>query len=400
MTIELRRGRRSKYTYTGMPNWVLLLPDLSYIGYKIYSLLLAHVNSSRGDGIAWPTQKALAAMIGAHEDTVGKVISKELKPLGLIDVTVIRYGDNNSRKRNVYTVHEFPEEPFTGASSIPEWYELHPDFRTNVQVSPDPVYTPGPDPVSAPAPEPVLAPGPEAAWKPEETEESSTRRTLPPPPPSSGARTRDEAAEDLKAPSGGRRTQDEKPVEVTSEDIAHAKILLSAIPWPNKKMALGVTVKRTILDRLSALSAGGWEAEDITAYMNAQIPDWKRVRRAADLVASVLTDAPTYLREAFTDAPQAREEDTQPPADPELEEARAEHERLQMLRAQQKELIADCSVCDDMGWFIPVGGGTMLWHDHGKMGLTTEANRAGRKLAQIEEARAGEDQQVWEFARK
>lgn len=391
MTMELRHGRRSRFPYAGVPHWAILMNDLSHVAYRVYTLLLAHVNSSRGDGAAWPSQRALAAMLGIHEDTVGKAISKELKPLGLVDVTSIRYGDNNTRRRNIYTIHEVPEEGYQGSASVPEWYELHRDYRANVQVSPDPVYAPGPDP--------VYTPGPDPAYTPEEQAEPSTNRILPP-PPSSGARTRDEVEDERDAPSGGKRTQTDGPVTVTGADVMHANTLMSAIPWPNRRMALSTKTKRTIMDRLAELSAGGWEAGDVTSYVNTQIPDWKAVRRPADLVVSVLGDAPTRLSEAFTDAPQAREEATEPEVDPELAEARAEHERLKALKLQQKALIDDCSVCDEMGWFIPVGGGTMVWHDHGKMGLNTEVNRAGRRLAQIEEKLAGEDQQVWEFARK
>jgi hypothetical protein len=216
----------------------------------------------------------------------------------------------------------------------------------------------------------------------------------------SSTSSRSEVEDERDAPSGGKRTQGEGPVTVTGADVMHANTLMSAIPWPNRRMALSTKTKRVIMDRLAELSAGGWEAGDVTAYVNTQIPDWKAVRRPADLVVSVLGDAPTRLSEAFTDAPQAREEPTEPEVDPELAEARAEHERLKALKLQQKALIDDCSVCDEMGWFIPVGGGTMVWHDHGKMGLNTEVNRAGRRLAQIEEKLAGEDQQVWEFARK
>lgn len=395
--IEVRLGRRSRYSFTVMPDWVFFRSGLSANGLKVYIAIMMHVNKGRNDGLAWPTQKTLGLMTELHEDTVGRLINKELRPLGLLDVTTVRYGDNNTRRRNVYTIHEVPEEGYEGPASKEEWRAMHPELRENPQVSPDPALVQGPDPVHTPGPEATLAPGPDPALVQEEVEPSSIRTILPP-PPSSGARRRDADEEDSKSPSGGEGAHG--PVAVTGADVMHANTLLSAIPWPNRKMALGTKIKRTILDRLAELSAGGWESGDVTSYVSAQIPEWKAVRRPGDLVASVLRDAPTKLSEAFTDAPEAREEPTGDQADPELAEAKADHERLKALKVQQKALIDDCSVCDEMGWFIPVGGGTMLWHDHGKMGLNTDVNRAGRRLAQLEEARSTEEQPAWEFARK
>jgi hypothetical protein len=179
---------------------------------------------------------------------------------------------------------------------------------------------------------------------------------------------------------------------VTPVDLLRAKALLEAVPWPSKRMALGAALRQKLLTRLSELSAGGWNEDDVTEYLCARIPDWKAVRRPAELVASLLADSPTVLREAFTEAAKPREGG-------ELWEAKREHDRLQALLRQQKALINDCSGCDEMGWHVPVGGGTIEWHNHGKMGLNTQVNRAGRKLAQIEEAMAGDDPQVWEFAK-
>lgn len=217
--------------------------------------------------------------------------------------------------------------------------------------------------------------------------------------PFSTSSSRRDEDEDLQSPLRGYDAQiqeepedDGPPVEVTSVDLLRAKVLLEAVPWPGKRVPMGAAVRQKILIRMAELSAGGWTERDVAEYISGRIPDWKAVRRPADLVATLLTDSPTRLREAFQEAPEPREEG-------ELAEARRDHERLARLLDQQQAMIADCSVCDEMGWFIPVGGGTMEWHGHGKMGLNVERNRAGRKLAQLEEAQAGQDEQVWEFAK-
>lgn len=398
---ELRHGRRSQYPFSMAHHWVIFLKaqrGLSPLGYMIYNLLLAHVNTSRADNLAWPTQAVLGQMLDTHPDTIGKLINKELKPLGLVDVTTHRYGDNNSRKRNVYTIHEIPDASFDGPASLSDWYRMYGQSSVNPQVSPETVSTPGPEPVYTPGPGWVSAPGPGATSKSEEREEAITTRN-PPPPPSSGATSRRDEDEDLQSPLRGYDAQiqeepedDGPPVEVTSVDLLRAKVLLEAIPWPGKRVPMGAAVRQKILIRMAELSAGGWTERDVAEYISGRIPDWKAVRRPADLVATLLADSPTRLREAFQEAPEPREEG-------ELAEARRDHERLARLLDQQQAMIADCSVCDEMGWFIPVGGGTMEWHGHGKMGLNVERNRAGRKLAQLEEAQAGQDEQVWEFAK-
>ncbi|MFD5571977.1 helix-turn-helix domain-containing protein [Streptomyces cadmiisoli] len=119
---EIRAGRRSRYRFTQTPQWALLWTDVSDAAYRAYSLLLAHLNAERGDGLVWPTQANLATMLGKHPNSVSRVITKELARLGLVDVEKIPYGPNKMRRRNVYTVHEEPPTDWTGWASIREFY--------------------------------------------------------------------------------------------------------------------------------------------------------------------------------------------------------------------------------------------------------------------------------------
>ncbi|MER7835289.1 hypothetical protein ABTY98_05100 [Streptomyces sp. NPDC096040] len=119
---EVRPGRRARHRFICSPQWPLLAQALSDAGYRTYNLLLAHVNAERGDGTVWPQQKSLAAMLGKRSEAISRVINKELAPLGLVDVETVRYGSNQTRRRNVYTVHEVPPEGWAGCASIEEWY--------------------------------------------------------------------------------------------------------------------------------------------------------------------------------------------------------------------------------------------------------------------------------------
>lgn len=121
--IFARKGRRAPFTQ--VPEWVMLHPELSDTGFRVYCILLAHVNGQKGDSRAFPGQKAVGAMINRHRNTIGKAVNDELGPLGMVEVEVERYGTNSSRRRNVYIVHELPPEEYDGVGSIAEWHELN-----------------------------------------------------------------------------------------------------------------------------------------------------------------------------------------------------------------------------------------------------------------------------------
>ncbi|MEU9568175.1 hypothetical protein AB0D16_40460, partial [Streptomyces sp. NPDC048161] len=122
MPDEVRPGRRSRFRFTQTPQWALLLSELSDAGYRAYSLLVAHVSTERDDVLVWPQQRSLGDMLGKRPEAISRVITRELVPLGLVDVDVKRYGLNNSRRRNVYTVHEEPPPGWEGYATIQEWY--------------------------------------------------------------------------------------------------------------------------------------------------------------------------------------------------------------------------------------------------------------------------------------
>ncbi|AVZ78008.1 hypothetical protein SLUN_38940 (plasmid) [Streptomyces lunaelactis] len=120
--VEFRRGRRSRYKFTMTPQWVLLMTELSHPAFRLYCLMLAHVSSERDDQLVWPQQKTLAKMLGYSRRASVDPLIKLLVKLQLIEVEEKRYGHNNSRRRNVYTVHEEPPANWKGWASLQEFY--------------------------------------------------------------------------------------------------------------------------------------------------------------------------------------------------------------------------------------------------------------------------------------
>ncbi len=119
---RFRPGRRSRFKTARTAQWALLMTALSDAGYRAYSLMCAHVSSTREDTDVWPHQKTLAQMMGKRPEAVSRVVNKELIPLGLIEVDTERYGHNNTLRRNIYTVHEEPPPEWEGVASLQEWY--------------------------------------------------------------------------------------------------------------------------------------------------------------------------------------------------------------------------------------------------------------------------------------
>ncbi|MFJ7023510.1 hypothetical protein ACIQUW_34620 [Streptomyces sp. NPDC101117] len=120
--VEFRRGRRSRYRFAMTPQWVMLMTELSHPAFRLYCLMLAHVSSERDDKLVWPQQKTLAKMMGYSRKASVPPLVKLLVALELIEVEEKRYGHNNSRRRNVYTVHEEPPAHWKGWASLQEFY--------------------------------------------------------------------------------------------------------------------------------------------------------------------------------------------------------------------------------------------------------------------------------------
>lgn len=127
---ELRPGRRAPYPFTQTPQWALLMTELTDREFRVYTLLLAHLNSSRGDNLAWPSVENMGAMLGRHRNRIGEAITGLVRH-GLVDRHVVRHGDSNSRRRNIYVVHETPPDGWSGWDGIGHWHrENQPESTT------------------------------------------------------------------------------------------------------------------------------------------------------------------------------------------------------------------------------------------------------------------------------
>ena len=398
MSDETRNGRRNDYPFVMIPQWVLLLRTsggLSAGGFMVYCLLLAHVNSTRGDGKMWVTQENIGKMLDMHPKTVGRLINGELSQLGLVDVATHRYGDNNSRKRNVYTIHEIPDDSFSGYRSLGSWHranaveggeppthilpgerdlgsEMNPSMGMKPQVKPHV------NEVLPPEGTLVLPPGGTQALPPEGTQMShkqdETKTRLLPPPPSSVGLRRDEGEDGKEAAPAGPDN-----VEITSDHLLMAKRLYGAVPWPSR-MPVNARKKKEITERLAMMAACGWDEERVREYISGQIPDWSKAKSPMALVASVLQDCPLETAEAFTESVETVE-------DVELAKADEAARKLEAQYAQQKLVIADCIECDDLGYVMPHGAGSIEWHGHGKMSLSSEMRKTQAAAARMREER-------------
>lgn len=121
---EARGGRTYPFSMNGF--WVLAadIPDKAKL---IYWALRQHCNSARGDNMAKPLRDSLADLVGLSagkkaEDTVSKHI-KALLSIGAVDVEVVRYGVNNMKSRNIYTVHLAPPDDYEGLTSLEDFYK-------------------------------------------------------------------------------------------------------------------------------------------------------------------------------------------------------------------------------------------------------------------------------------
>ena len=127
--IGLVSGRKA-LPFVMLPVWVALSP-VSANALATYTILLAHVNTSRGDGRCWPTRSTIARLAGgARQPRWSDAPLRELSELGAVDMTTTHQG---MRKRNVYVVHETPPPGYDGPLRIDDVYR---DVRPSVASSP------------------------------------------------------------------------------------------------------------------------------------------------------------------------------------------------------------------------------------------------------------------------
>lgn len=113
----VRWGRRA-HTFVPTPEWILVA-GLSPQAQALYTLLLAHVNRQRSDGVAWPGLDTLAQLMGySRRQSVARYV-RELADVDAVTVVVER---TSTGRRNVYTVNEVAPTGYEKPVSLTEFY--------------------------------------------------------------------------------------------------------------------------------------------------------------------------------------------------------------------------------------------------------------------------------------
>lgn len=119
--LEFQAERRAPFSQLG--DWVALAP-IRPAAKALYWILSAHINVSRDDTAVWPTQDALAEMMGFSE---GRKIRPYLDELVAIDAIAVkksppRYVGGLRRTRSVYVIKQQPPQGYEGLESLHAFY--------------------------------------------------------------------------------------------------------------------------------------------------------------------------------------------------------------------------------------------------------------------------------------
>lgn len=116
-TDGITAGRRAEF-FVRTPEWIVV-SGLSPQAQCLYTALLAHVNHSREDGLAWPGMDALAQLLGyGRRQSLRRYIA-ELVELGALEV---EREQHSMRRRNLYYVHETPPAGYAGCLTMKAFY--------------------------------------------------------------------------------------------------------------------------------------------------------------------------------------------------------------------------------------------------------------------------------------
>ncbi|MFD7340425.1 hypothetical protein ACFV98_31245 [Streptomyces violascens] len=125
---SFERGRRRRYPFSQLPDWVLFA-DILPGAKTLYWALYVHVNQERkdnfGDTRVWPGQAKLLYISGIKSKTTLRKYLKQLRHIGAADWRTGRNPRNPLRTQTVYVVHEEPEAGYTGPASLAELYEAY-----------------------------------------------------------------------------------------------------------------------------------------------------------------------------------------------------------------------------------------------------------------------------------
>ncbi|MFE5842073.1 hypothetical protein ACFQ7N_10545 [Streptomyces niveus] len=120
---RFRPGRQTVFPFSQLPDWVGCAP-ITPGAKSLYWALFMHVNQERrrqsGDMKVWPGQRRLLAISGIKSPTTLRKYLRELEEITAVDSETGPNPLNTMRKQTIYTVHEVPEDRYTGPRSMDE----------------------------------------------------------------------------------------------------------------------------------------------------------------------------------------------------------------------------------------------------------------------------------------
>lgn len=198
--IELVEGR-SDAPFTNIHDWVTL-SDIDPLAKQLYTIYRTHVNSSRGDDKAWPTQIAIAEMLGVSRTEKVTELNRILEEFSAIEIRQV-----GMPRHNVYVIHKAPPAGYSGPTTIKEWYERKAD---------------------------VLAA--KRATKAAKAERARQRRRSAPVTPESGVLVTPKS-EVLVTPESGAKQEEENKEEENKEELSAARRRGTASPQKRRGSA-------------------------------------------------------------------------------------------------------------------------------------------------------------------
>jgi hypothetical protein len=142
--IELASGRKARKPYAELPLWIMFSgisreARLLYVAYKL------HVNEERnGDTSVWARADDIAAMMGYSRGDKLTDFRRELEAIGAVEVEL-----RGMPARNVYLVHEEPEDEWDGIRDLKTWYAMRREIAPVKRANPVPRQAPATEPTKA-----------------------------------------------------------------------------------------------------------------------------------------------------------------------------------------------------------------------------------------------------------
>lgn len=118
---RFQRGRQPLHPFSQLPDWAGCA-EISPGAKALYWALRMHVNQQRkdraGDLRVWPGQRRLLAISRIRSKTTLRKYLCELRAITAVEWETGRQPRNPLRALTVYTVHEVPEDRYTGPRSM------------------------------------------------------------------------------------------------------------------------------------------------------------------------------------------------------------------------------------------------------------------------------------------